>query len=47
MMRLLVTGSRGLLGTAICREFAAEDVVALDHATLDITDDAAAADDRG
>ena len=41
MMRLLITGSRGLLGAAICREFAGEDVVALDHATLDITDDAA------
>ena len=38
-MRLLITGSRGLLGAAVCREFAGEEVVALDHATLDITDE--------
>ena len=38
-MRLLITGSRGLLGAAVCREFAGEDIVTLDHTTLDITDD--------
>jgi dTDP-4-dehydrorhamnose reductase len=49
-MRLLITGSRGLLGAAIRREFAAEDVLAIDHAALDITDEhavkAAVADAR-
>jgi dTDP-4-dehydrorhamnose reductase len=40
-MRLLITGSRGLLGAAIHREFGAEEVVALDHDALDITDERA------
>jgi len=37
--RVLVTGARGLLGTAIAREFACDvDVSALGHGELDITD---------
>ena len=40
-MRVLLTGSRGLLGAAIQREFQADAVVALDRRTLDITDDRA------
>lgn len=41
-MRVLVTGSRGLLGAAIVREFEADaDVHPFDHAALDITDDTA------
>jgi len=37
--RVLVTGARGLLGTAIAREFARDvDVSALGHGELDITD---------
>jgi dTDP-4-dehydrorhamnose reductase len=42
-MRLLVTGVRGLLGAAIGREFRQPeyDVVALDRAALDVTDDRA------
>lgn len=40
-MRVLLTGSRGLLGAAIQREFHADDVVPLDRRTLDITDDRA------
>lgn len=40
-MRVLLTGSRGLLGVAIQREFHADDVVPLDRRTLDITDDRA------
>ena len=38
MTRVLVTGARGLLGTAIAREFAGMDVSALGHGDLDITD---------
>ena len=39
MTRVLVTGARGLLGTAIAREFARDvDVSALGHGELDITD---------
>lgn len=42
MIRVLVTGARGLLGTAIAREFSQStrgvDVSALGHAELDITD---------
>ena len=42
MTRVLVTGARGLLGTAIAREFSRSargaDVSALGHAELDITD---------
>jgi dTDP-4-dehydrorhamnose reductase len=49
-MRLLITGRGGLLGAAIRREFAGEEVVALDHGALDITDEyavgAAVADAR-
>ncbi|MBA2260577.1 MAG: dTDP-4-dehydrorhamnose reductase [Acidobacteria bacterium] len=36
-MRLLILGSRGLLGAAIHREFASEEVIAADHGALDIT----------
>jgi dTDP-4-dehydrorhamnose reductase len=38
-MRLLLTGSHGLLGSAIRQEFRDDEVTALDHAALDITDD--------
>jgi dTDP-4-dehydrorhamnose reductase len=41
-MKVVVTGARGLLGEAIAREFAGRhEIVALDHARLDITDDRA------
>jgi dTDP-4-dehydrorhamnose reductase len=41
-MRVLVTGSRGLLGAAIVREFERDcDVHALDRARLDLTDERA------
>lgn len=41
-MRVLVTGARGLLGTAIVREFAREhDVRAFDRASLDVADEPA------
>ena len=40
-MRVLLTGSRGLLGAAIQREFQPDEVVALDRRSLDITDDGA------
>ena len=44
-MRLVVTGARGLLGSAIVREFSRDaEVVALDRARLDVTDDAALAE---
>jgi dTDP-4-dehydrorhamnose reductase len=37
--RILVTGARGLLGTAIIREFSTNaEVIALDRAALDLTD---------
>ena len=43
-MRVLVTGAGGLLGTAIVREFSGvAEVLPLDHAALDIADDAAVA----
>ena len=46
MMRVLVTGSAGLLGSAVTRAFqsAGHDVHALDHRALDITDSAAVED---
>src|SRR5687768_11198531 len=37
-MRLLVTGSRGLVGAAVVEAFADHDVVALDRHALDVTD---------
>lgn len=40
-MRVLLTGSRGLLGAALRQEFRGHDVVALDRQGLDITDDEA------
>ncbi len=40
-MRILLTGSRGLLGAAIQREFHGDDVVTFDRRTLDVTDDRA------
>lgn len=40
-MRVVITGSGGLLAAAVAHTFAAEDVVSLDRAALDITDDAA------
>ena len=43
-MRVLVTGGHGLLGSAIQREFASQDVFAMDHRRLDVTDDRAVAD---
>ena len=42
-MRLLITGSRGLLGAAIHREFASEKVIAVDHGAFDIRDERAVA----
>lgn len=43
-MRVLVTGARGLLGAAITREFSrTAGVVALDHAALDVSNEAAVA----
>ena len=43
-MRVLVTGSRGLLGAAITREFSTTaDVSALDRAALDVSDEPAVA----
>ena len=43
-MRVLVTGARGLLGTAIAREFSTgHSLHALEHSRLDITDGAAVA----
>lgn len=44
-MRVLVTGARGLLGAAIVREFHGHaDVIARDHAQLDVADEKAVAD---
>jgi dTDP-4-dehydrorhamnose reductase len=41
-MRVLLTGARGLLGSAIAREFAAAgEVLAFDHRALDVSDEAA------
>ncbi len=40
-MRLLLTGCRGLLGAAVQREFHSDEIIALDHGALDITDDRA------
>jgi dTDP-4-dehydrorhamnose reductase len=40
-MRVVVTGARGLLGAAILREFSSFDLVALDRAALDVSDDRA------
>jgi dTDP-4-dehydrorhamnose reductase len=43
-MRVVVTGARGLLGTAIVREFSRDaEVAPLDRARLDVTDDAGVA----
>lgn len=42
-MRVLLTGSHGLLGAAIQREFTAHQVIPLDRAELDITDGGAVA----
>jgi dTDP-4-dehydrorhamnose reductase len=43
-MRVLVAGGRGLLGEAVAHAFSnGHDVTALEHARLDITDDAAVA----
>lgn len=43
-MRVLVTGARGLLGSAIVREFSSDaQVVALDRTRVDVTDEAALA----
>lgn len=41
LMRVLVTGARGLLGAAILREFRDADVRGLDHAHLDVGDQTA------
>jgi dTDP-4-dehydrorhamnose reductase len=40
-MRVVITGARALLGGAIAREFAGDEVVALDHARLDVADSGA------
>jgi dTDP-4-dehydrorhamnose reductase len=40
-MRVVITGSRGLLGAAMVREFSGHDVVTLDRQQLDITDEPA------
>ena len=43
-MRVLVCGARGLLGAAVVREFSPDhEVVALDHSTLDVTNEPAIA----
>jgi dTDP-4-dehydrorhamnose reductase len=43
-MRVLVCGASGLLGAAVVREFSTDnDVVAVDHATLDVTSEPAIA----
>src|SRR5687767_9921594 len=40
-MRVLITGSRGLLAAAVERAFGGDEVIASDRASLDITDDEA------
>jgi dTDP-4-dehydrorhamnose reductase len=40
-MRVLITGSRGLLAAAVERAFGGDEVIASDRASLDITDDQA------
>ena len=40
-MRVLITGARGLLGSAVAREFRADAVTVLDRQHLDVTDEAA------
>ena len=37
-MRILITGSAGLVGSELVRAYASEDVIALTHRDLDITD---------
>jgi len=43
-MKLLITGSKGQLGTELSRQAGAHDVVAVDYQELDITDASAVAD---
>jgi dTDP-4-dehydrorhamnose reductase len=43
-MRILITGAGGMLGSDVCRAAADHEVLALDHASLDVTDADAVAD---